>query len=65
MPKIEKAEPMRAKLLRERDEPRCKKSRTDIAAPIRAKVRIDKDAPKVAQSSKDNAAPRRVMPNTE
>jgi hypothetical protein len=41
MPNTEKCEPIRAKDLKEIEEPRCKKSMTDKVDPSRAKLRID------------------------
>jgi hypothetical protein len=48
MPKTEKHEPMRAKLLKDMDEPRCKKSSTDMVEPRRAKLLRESADPRKA-----------------
>jgi hypothetical protein len=45
MPNSEKDDPMRAKLLSDTDEPRHRKSKTEIEAPSRDKLLTDKDDP--------------------
>jgi hypothetical protein len=46
MPKTEKADPKRPKLRMDKEEPRCKKSSTEIDDPRRLKLRRESDDPK-------------------
>jgi hypothetical protein len=48
MPNKDIDDPSLAKLLRESELPRCKKSNTDKLDPRRANVRKDRDEPRVA-----------------
>jgi hypothetical protein len=46
IPKTENTEPMRAKERKDKEDPKCRKSSTDMDAPTRAKARRDKDDPR-------------------
>jgi hypothetical protein len=66
MPRRESAAPRRKKLLKDRLDPRWRKSRTDSDEPQREKLLTDKDAPRLKKSMTDreNSDPSRVIPNT-
>jgi hypothetical protein len=53
-------EPSRPKDLSDKDDPRCRKSRTDNAAPSLAYLRIANEEPRCKKSSTDKAEPTRA-----
>jgi len=62
---IETREPHLAKLRRESDEPKWRKSKTDIADPSRTMLLREREEATCTASKSDNEDPKRATPNTD
>lgn len=65
IPNRENDEPMLAKLRRDIDDPKCKKSSTEILAPSRHMLRRDKEEPRCRKSNTDSVLPTRAKLRTD